>query len=357
MVDSMECVSARAREFHRNHPITDMLGLNLTHPRFYFDDVDLGVRDDTGRRGDFPKFRDWGLSLVVAKGGAAYYDENFAHFWKTDPTRRPGKDSEPIYLSLAIKNPTQLALACLDRFLINVEEHPHQVHLVRTAGDIDAAAADGKIAMLMAANRSDWFGDSPGVLRMFARLGLRMITIGQATRELGWDASGETRSGGRMTELGVRMIEEMNRCGILIDLAHTTDPCALDVIEVSEKPVVDTHSNPRSLDPGDRSAPDDVMRALAQQGGMLGIVPTIGRPEGDAPYQSVDREGLEQTLKYVDYAVGLMGVDHVGIGTHFNSAVLPFITAALLDSGYADEDTAKIMGGNHLRVLREVLPD
>jgi membrane dipeptidase len=159
-----------------------------------------------------------------------------------------------------------------------------------------------------------------------------------------------------MTELGVRMIQEMNSAGILIDLAHTNDPCALDVIEVSEKPVVDTHSNPRSLDPGDRSAPDEVMKALAASGGMLGITPQLSRAADDAPYRTIPRDELDKTLKFVAYAVDLMGIDGVGIGTHFNSAALPWITEALLNAGYSDEDTAKIMGGNQLRVLREVLP-
>ena len=84
-------------------------------------------------------------------------------------------------------HPTLLCLAVLDRFLCNVEENPDKVILVRTVADLDRALSDPeRIAVLMGANRSDWFGDSPGALRQFARLGLRMITIGQGTRELGW---------------------------------------------------------------------------------------------------------------------------------------------------------------------------
>jgi hypothetical protein len=181
-----------------------MLGLNLTHPRFLLDDIDLGRRDPTTCRGDFPKFKDWGLSVVMCKGGAAHYDDNYKALWQADPTRRPGRDREAIFLSLAIKNATQLVLGGLDRFLLNVEVCPDRVLLVRTAADLDRARAAGKIAILMGANRSDWFSDSPGILRMFARLGLRMITLGQATRELGYDPSSETRSGGRRTWLGVR---------------------------------------------------------------------------------------------------------------------------------------------------------
>ena len=224
------------------HPVCDMLGLNLTHPRFVIDDIDLGKKDASTCRGDFPKFAEWGVGVVMCKGGAAYYDDNYKPLWRQESEWRPGRGGEDMFLSLAIKNPTQLVLGVLDRFLLNVEADPEQVLLVRTARDLDAAQATGKVAVLMGANRSDWFGDGPGILRMFARLGLRMITLGQATRELGWDASNETRSGGRMTELGVRMIAEMNAAGILIDLAHSNDPCALDIIEVSTKPVVDSHS-------------------------------------------------------------------------------------------------------------------
>ena len=267
----MNSISERARRFHRDHPIADLLALNLSHPRFTIADIDLGRRDESSCRGDFPKFRDWGLKVAMCKGGAAVPEMNFAPKWLEDPTFRPGRpDSEPMYLSMAINSPTLLCLAVLDRFLCNVEENPDKVILVRTAADLDRALSDpGRIAVLMGANRSDWFGDSPGALRQFARLGLRMVTIGQATRELGWDVSGELRSGGRMTALGVRMIEEMNRRGILIDLAHTNDPCALDAIEVSERPVIDTHSGPRALeeDPSPRSTSDEVMKGPGPEGG------------------------------------------------------------------------------------------
>ena len=357
----MNSISEQTQQFHREHPICDLLSLNLGHPRFTVSDIDLGKRDETSRRADFPKFKDWGLKIVMCKGGVAVPEMNFDAAWPQDPTYRPGRiDSEPMYLSLAIKNPTLLCLSVLDRFLCNVEENADKVLFIRTVRDLKRTLQDDeRIGVLMGANRSDWFGDSPGALRQFARLGLRMITIGQSTRELGWDASGELRSGGRMTELGVRMIKEMNRCGILIDLAHSNDPCALDAIEVSEKPVIDTHSNPRALEkePNPRSIPDEVMKSLSDSGGMLGIIPPIQRPLDDAPYTSIDDDQILETLKQIRYAVDLMGPDAVGIGTHFNSAIMPWLTEALINDGYSEEDTAKIMGGNYLRVLQQVLPE
>ena len=353
----IKSISERAQQFHRDYPICDMLGLNLTHPRFVADDIDLGQRQDSCRA-DFVKLAEWGISVVMCKGGVSQYDYNFLHFWKDDPTWRPGRpDAEDMFLTLSVKNSTQIVLAILDRFLINVEENPDKVLLVRRRGDIAAAKAQGKIAVLMGANRSDWFGDSPGVLRMFARLGLRMITIGQSGRELGYDSSDEIRSGGKLTSLGVRMIEEMNANGILIDLAHTNDVCALDIIELSKTPVVDTHSNPRALEDGLRSTPDEVMKALAARGGLLGLTPSITRPPNDALRTEIDPDEVDTALTNIRYAVDVMGIDHVGIGTHFHTTCLPWLTDGILQAGFSDEDAAKILGGNYLRVLDQVLPE
>lgn len=352
----MRTIPDSVLRFHRDHPICDMLGFNLNHPRFLLDDVDLGLRREDTFRADFPKLADWGIRLTVAKGGVSLLNDDYRAMWAQYPDRRPGRDSEPLFLSLALPNPTQVALATLDRFLLQVEGNPDKVFLVRTAADLDRVGRDPRIAVLLAANRSDWFGDSPGVLRQFARVGLRMITLGQATRELGWDPSNETRSGGRLTQLGVRMIEEMNRLGILIDLAHSNDPCALDAIELSAVPVVDTHSIPRAFSDDPRTIPDEVMRALAAKGGVLGIMPPISRPAGAAAYESVDPDELATILSYVRYAVDLMGIDAVGIGTHFNTAVMTWLTEALLDDGFGEADAAAILGGNFLRVLRAVLP-
>ncbi|MCL4504898.1 MAG: dipeptidase [Chloroflexi bacterium] len=354
-------LSARALQFHREHDVCDMIGLNLTHPRIVIENVDLGRRDETTCRGDFPKFKAWGLGLVMCKGGPVYYDDNYRVLWLSQIKQPGGRERDAMFLSLAIKNPTQLLLAVLDRFLSAVEANADQVTLVRGRGDIDAAREQGKVALLMGCNRSDWFADSPGVLHMLARLGLRTITIAQSGRELGYDAYDEIRSGGRMTALGARMITEMNRAGILIDISHLNDHCALDVIETSEQPVVASHSTPRAIGGALRDIPDSVMVALARKGGLLGIIPPISRPPGPLPSEagplvSVPRREIEATLRLIHTAVDVMGIEHVGIGTHFNSACLPWVTEALLGDGFSSEDAAAIIGGNYLRVLRQVLP-
>ena len=164
------------------------------------------------------------------------------------------------------------------------------------------------------------------------------------------------RGSGGLTDLGVHMIGEMNRCGILIDLAHSNDICARDVIEVSTAPVVDSHSNPRTLEPSTRNTSDEVMRALSRSGGLLGLTPAISRPEGEGCFDGLDDAEVDGVRRTLDYAIDLMGIDHVGIGTHFNTACLPWLVDRLLADGMADEDVARLFGGNYLRVLREVLP-
>jgi membrane dipeptidase len=347
----------RWADFVQTHPVCDMLGLNLTHPRFALDHIDLGQRDDSTFRGDFVKFAASGLHLVMCKGGPVLYDDNFAALWPRQPEWRPGRaDAEPLYLSPAFKNPTQVVMALLDRFLVDVEANPDKVRLIRTAADLDTPS-EGRVALLMGSNRSDWFGDAPGILRMFARLGLRMITLSVAGRDPGWDGHDMLRGGAGLSDLGARMIVEMNRCGILIDLAHTNDISALDIIAASAVPVVDSHSNPRALEDSTRNTSDEVMRALAQSGGLLGLMPPISRPPNEKPYTGVDVQELEQVMRFIDYAVDIMGIDHVGIGTHFNTSCLPWVVDAVLTAGYTDTDAAKIFGGNYLRVLRQVLPN
>ncbi|MFN8441422.1 MAG: membrane dipeptidase [Caldilineaceae bacterium] len=356
-----EEIANQVEDFHRRHPICDMIGLNLTHPRFVIENVDLGARHDETCRGDFVKFKAWGIHLVLCKGGPVWYDPNYRSDWLSQMAERSGREDEQLFLGWGVRHPTQLVLAILDRFLLNIEANLDKVYLVQRLADLDNAENTNKVGLLMGLNSSTWFGDSPGVLRMFARLGLRHITLAISGRELGYDGYDEIRSGGKLTTLGVRLLEEMNNCGILVDISHLNDPCSLDVIELSDKPVIASHSNPRCLSGSLRDIPDEIMLALAQKGGLLGIMPPISRPPGApptgaGPMQRVARTEVEQSIHLIRYAVNRMGVDHVGIGTHFNSAALPWLTIGLLDAGFSEAETAKIMGGNYLRVMRSVLP-
>ena len=345
------------KQHSQSFPLCDMLGLNLTHPRFSIDHIDLGILDETTCRGDFVKFSNWGMCVVTCKAGPVIFDDNFAYLWPKQPEHRPGRPhSEPLYLSPSFKNPTQVVLALLDRFLCDVEANSHLVNVIQTKSDLDINKEQSKVGILLGCNRCDWFGDSPGILRMFARLGLRMITLSVSGRDPGWDGHDVVIGGGGLNKLGLRLIKEMNSCGILIDLAHTNEHSALDIIENSRVPVVDTHSNPRALEDNTRNTTDEVMKKLASRGGLLGITPSIERPQGEKPYESIPQDQLDNVMKCINYAVDIMGVDSVGIGTHFNTACLPWVIDRALAEGYSKNDVYKITGGNFLRVLNNVLP-
>ncbi|MDA0334591.1 MAG: hypothetical protein O2782_05455, partial [bacterium] len=95
----MRTISDRVRQFHDEHPICDMLGINLNHPRFLLDDVDLGLQRDDTFRADFPKLARWGIRLTVAKGGVSLLNDDYREMWSRQPERRPVRDSEPMFLS------------------------------------------------------------------------------------------------------------------------------------------------------------------------------------------------------------------------------------------------------------------
>lgn len=335
--------------------LADLLAENLTHPRHLLDHVDLTTADRTTCRGDFVKWREWGLRLVVCKGGPREYGDDFASLWRSQPERRPGRDGEPLFLTGAPHDAARLTLASLERFLQQVDDAPDLVRLITRRADLTECDADGRLAVVLASNRSDWFGDSPTVLRAFARLGLRMITLSQAMRDLGYDAFNESRPGG-LTDLGVRMIREMNDCGIVIDVSHTHERSAHEILDASAHPIVASHSNPRELEPSPRNASREFMRALAARGGVLGILPPIERPPGERPYERIAPAQLAASVRLILHAVDVMGPAHVGIGTHFNSAVLPQLLDALAASGLRDADVRAVAGENFRRLLLEVLP-
>ena len=124
------------------------------------------------------------------------------------PTRAPPRapESEPLYLSSNSKHSTQVVLALLDRFLCDVEAHTDKVRLIHTVADLDEALREGIVALLMGSNRSDWFGDVPGVLRMAV-----WITLNSSGRELGWDGHDIERGSGGLSDVGAKMIDQMNR--------------------------------------------------------------------------------------------------------------------------------------------------
>lgn len=174
-----------------------------------------------------------------------------------------------------------------------------------------------------------------------------------------------------VTELGRRAIAEMNRLGMIVDVSHLSRQSTLDAAALSNQPVLASHANAEALTPQDRTKDDDELRAIAATGGVIGITP-IGwmlDQDGDG------KAGMEDMVAHIEYVTELVGIDHVGLATdaaldgwepdsrHYADAELAAldrwvrVTAALRARGWGEGDLAKLLGGNFLRVLREVLAD
>jgi membrane dipeptidase len=265
-----------------------------------------------------------------------------------------------------------------------------RARLVRSAADIREAKARGEAAIIINFQNTDPLEGRLEYLSLFHRLGLRVVQLTYQRRNLVGDGCGEPGEGAGLSLFGRELIEELNRLGILIDLSHCNDRTTLEAIEHSGAPVSLTHVNLRSLNPHARNKPDDHIRLVAEQGGVIGInsVARMISPRGNAEGAS-----LSQYIDQIDYVVGLAGVDHVGIGLDrvedltaedmeqrrrtfltqypelraggdfpfenyytrdLSMGTMANLTRGLLERGYAEDGVLKLLGGNFLGLLERV---
>jgi membrane dipeptidase len=210
-------------------------------------------------------------------------------------------------------------------------------------------------------------------LRNFYRLGLRSMQITWNLRNELADGVKEERTGGGLTHFGEAVVREMDRLGMLIDLAHISRPGWFDVLEVAAGPVCCTHSNCKKIYHHFRTIDDEQIKALAQTGGVLGVNAIATMVAKDPT--------LDKLVDHISHIADLVGIDHVGLGLDFvkddgplyledeifgvgenrlipdfeNEDDFPNITECLVRRGYGDEDIAKVLGGNFLRLLKAVL--
>ena len=295
----------------------------------------LRGRFDRGASADpvqinFPKMREGGVD---------------AAFFAVDVTR-------------ALKNHLTYALDAFGFLDSEVEANSEQVVIARTASEILKAKENGKLALLLVVENSDGVEGSVNVLRMLYKLGVRSIGLTHNISSWAADGNAETGSGGGLTSFGVELIEEMNALGMLVDVSHISEPGFWDVMDVAQRPVIASHSNCKGVCDHPRNLSDKQIQALAENGGSMGItfVPS---------FVSDTSPTIEGLLEHIDHAVQLVGSDHVGIGSDFDgggtlvkdATVFPEFTERLCQRGYSDEDIRKILGENHLRVIREAIGD
>ncbi len=249
-------------------------------------------------------------------------------------------------------------LYCMDAlgyFLREVEEHSGGIVVAHCAADVERARAEGQLAAILAVENSDALEQSPHVLPLLYRLGVRAMTLTHSTRS--WAGDGcEVAGGGGLTGFGRQLLAQMNALGMIVDVSHLNEPGFWDVVRAAQAPFVATHSCCRALCEHPRNLRDEQLRALAENGGVVSITFVPDFIDAHTPTFA----GL---LDHIDHAVAVAGIDHVGLGSDFDggglllkdATCLPDIAVGLAARGYAEAEIRKILGANQLRLLWQVI--
>lgn len=369
-------LSLRARKLHFSSIVIDTH--DDTTQRLLDGHFDLAVHDANGSI-DIPRMREGGLGGI------------FFSIWI--PSKITGPE--------AVKR----AIVQIDAVHEQVRRHPADLTFATTAAEVREARKQGKIAALIGIEGGHMIDSDLGVLRTFAALGARYMTLTHSGNVEWADSSGDAPVHRGLTPFGKDVVREMNRLGMMVDISHVSDKAFYDALAVSQAPLLASHSSCRALCDAPRNMTDDMIKALAAKGGVIQINYHVGflsqefrdaekknpqindaiatqvqtRCKGNEGCELIEgdritREFVEQgklprvdwkkIIEHIDHAVKLVGADHVGLGSDFDGANMPFgmedatqlpkITEALLDKGYSEDDVRKILGENTLRVMAEV---
>jgi membrane dipeptidase len=277
-----------------------------------------------------------------------------------------------------------------------VDRYPETFEFARSADDIERIHAAGKIASLIGVEGGHSIQGSLGALRQLYALGARYMTLTHGDT-LSWadSATDEARHGG-LAPFGEEVVREMNRLGMLVDISHVSAETMHDALRVSRAPVIASHSSAYGVAPHPRNVPDDVLKLVAKNGGVIMVnffsgfvVPEAASRRADfgrvrrelqqrypesADFEAAVRRWevthpltagtLHTVVDHIDHIVQIAGIDHVGIGSDFDGVSMlpeqlddvscyPYITQELLNRGYSEAQIDKILGGNLLRAFRE----
>lgn len=272
----------------------------------------------------------------------------------------------------ALRRAVQLVDALLEEIALCADE----VELALSADDLDRIANEGKIAALLMFEGAEPFGQDLAGLRLFHRLGMRICSFAWMRRTAYGDGAWENDSRGGLTRLGHAAVAELNRLGIVVDVSHCSDQTTWDVLAASTRPVIASHSNVRAIARHVRNLTDDMIKAIAASGGLVGMVPV-------AAYVSQEEATLSRWVDHFDHVANLVGVDHLGVGFDFFTEIMamnifgdvpawgppggvgplefaematyrdvPRLAEELVRRGYTRDDLQKIYGGNFRRVLK-----
>jgi membrane dipeptidase len=368
-------ISERAHKLHFSSIVLDTH--DDTTQRFFSKDYDLGKQNADGHV-DIPRMREGGMNAI------------FFSIWIDGRIVGPPA--------------VEKALDQIDAVRENVKKYSQDIVLARTADDVRRAHAQGKIAALMGVEGGHMIGNDIRIVRIFADLGVRYMTLTHFYNDEWADSSTDKPTHNGLTDFGKDIVREMNRQGIVVDISHVSDKTFYDALEVSKAPLLASHSSCRALCNHVRDMSDDMIKALAAKGGVIqinyeksfidqdykdaydkqtgGVVEHMSEVtkncnndeacisrEMSAMQQKLTAEGKlphvswERIVDHIDHAAKLVGSGHVGLGSDFDGAdmpegmedcsKLPKITEALLRKGYSESDVRKILGENTLRVMEQ----
>jgi membrane dipeptidase len=297
------------------------------------------------------------------------------------------------------------ALDLIDAVDAQVARHSDVLEAARTAADVIRIHGEGKIAILMGLEGGHIIQGDPRALDIFYRLGVRYMTLTHTKDNKLGDSSGDQPQWNGLSPFGRQIVARMNRLGMMVDISHVSDKTFYDTLAVTRAPVIASHSSCRALCDAPRDMTDDMIRALAKNGGVMDInfysafLDPKFRSGREAISKQIDaaiaaarqeraRQGkrlsyaeetaiqvkMEANLPqpsftaiadHIDHAVKIGGVDHVGLGSDFDGidaaprgmddvSKLPNLVRELVRRGYSEQDLDKILGGNVLRVMRRV---
>jgi membrane dipeptidase len=356
-------------------------------PTFMADvDYDIGVSSAGKYHTDIPRLKQSGLTGVFF---SIYVDRQYARpDWVAQNYVTQGGSA-------------RRALDLIDVSYRMIEKYPRDLMLATSTEDIRRAEKEGKVGVLFGIEGGHAIENSLPALREFYRLGVRYMTLTHNNTNEWADACCDAARHGGLSEFGREVVAEMNRLGMLVDVSHVSDETMSDVLDVSKAPVIASHSSARAFSNHKRNVPDELLRRVAQNGGvvMVNFYPVFldervrvaglerdeklkGQREALREQFKGDQKRLDEELQklnalnpipnttlsmlvdHIEHIAKVAGVDHVGLGSDFDGvpnlpegvrdvADLPVITYELLRRGHSDADVLKILGGNLMRAFAQ----
>lgn len=253
----------------------------------------------------------------------------------------------------------QLALEQIDIIRRLTDMYQQDTVLVQSSADIQTAQRHGLMASLIGIEGGHAIGSSLGVLRSFYSLGARYLSLTHKC-DVSWASSSSALIDTGLTQFGKAVVREMNRLGMMIDLSYSSDTTARDVLQATRAPVIFSHSGARQLCNSTRNVPDDILRLVAENGGLIMI-------SFDSEDVTCGRQArLKDVVDHIKYIRAIAGIQHIGLGAGYDSIELPpigledvskypdLLATLLEDPNWSEEDIAMLAGKNFLRIMETV---